>query len=301
MSGEGRGLNVYGISRDLWDHEAFQKEPFTEAQAWAWLIGEASWKDGLCRGNTGQPVELKRAEFSIAVRYLADRWQWTKDRAHRFLKKLERLGMIRDASRDTFQVYFICNYNRFQVVGLPKRDSGATQARQPRDKIETGKQEKEEKKEKGGPAAPRLPGFEFPIWWPTKEWAAFVEMRRKIRKPLTDHAVDLAIKRLTDLRAQGESPADILNNAIFGGWQGLYPKDDRRGARQDHRPSAPPPTDVQTWVWRLETFHHGNQEEDLLPGFWNAKWGPPPTSPDCQAPEEAKREYARRHPPRLAK
>jgi hypothetical protein len=136
--------NVYGVARAVWDDPDFADEPYTEREAWLWLIAQAQWRDGKIRGNTGNPVNLTRGEFSISIRYMATKWKWTKDRAHRFIKRLEKRGTISDTSRDTSQIYFINKYNNFQVVGIPKRDSdrdsSATAARQQRDKRETGKQ-----------------------------------------------------------------------------------------------------------------------------------------------------------------
>jgi len=145
---------VFAIDRELWDDPEFPDEPFTQREAWIWLVGNAAWRETRTRGNAG-PVTLQRGEFSYAVRYLATRWGWTKDRVQRFLTALKKRDTIRDANRDGSQVYSIKNYNRFQVVGLPKRDSDETQndtearrerdasataARQDRDKEETIKQ-----------------------------------------------------------------------------------------------------------------------------------------------------------------
>lgn len=32
------------VSRCLWDDEVFRNEPFTEREAWIWMIAEAAWK-----------------------------------------------------------------------------------------------------------------------------------------------------------------------------------------------------------------------------------------------------------------
>src|SRR4051812_6232188 len=118
MSSEGRRPNVYGISRDLWDHPFFADEPFTERQAWAWLIGAAAWRQLHTRGNAG-PVLLERGEFSFSIRFLAERWQWSKSAVDRFLAKLEGARMMRDSSRDKgrdgSKVYFINKYNEYQL------------------------------------------------------------------------------------------------------------------------------------------------------------------------------------------
>lgn len=63
----------------------------------------------------------------------------------------------------------------------------------------------------------------LPDWLPLDSWCAFVEMRKKIRKPLTDRAVVLAIRKLDALRNGGHDVAVILDNSVLNSWQDLYP------------------------------------------------------------------------------
>jgi uncharacterized protein YdaU (DUF1376 family) len=65
--------------------------------------------------------------------------------------------------------------------------------------------------------------FAPPDWLPSEPWAGFVEMRKKIRAPLTERALTLAIGELERLRRAGEDPAAVLNQSVFRGWKGLFP------------------------------------------------------------------------------
>lgn len=57
-----------------------------------------------------------------------------------------------------------------------------------------------------------------------ESWNAFVEMRKKLKKPLTEHAQQLAYKKLIDLSNGDTSTANaILEQSILNSWQGLYP------------------------------------------------------------------------------
>lgn len=60
-------------------------------------------------------------------------------------------------------------------------------------------------------------------WIPGEAWAGFVEMRKKIRKPLTDHAVGLLVNRLDKLRTDGYDPAAVLDQSTRNDWQDIYP------------------------------------------------------------------------------
>lgn len=74
------------------------------------------------------------------------------------------------------------------------------------------------------PAKPKIPkpAFQLPGWINAQAWASFVEMRVKIKKPMTDNAMGLAVKALEKLEVQGHRAEDVLNQSTFNSWQGLF-------------------------------------------------------------------------------
>jgi hypothetical protein len=55
----------------------------------------------------------------------------------------------------------------------------------------------------------------------------FVEFRKKIKRPLTDHARSLLIKKLDQLAPRNqEKQIKILDQSILRGWQGVFPLQD---------------------------------------------------------------------------
>jgi hypothetical protein len=69
----------------------------------------------------------------------------------------------------------------------------------------------------------------LPDWLPLEAWHAFLDMRKKIKKPATDYAQTLLIKKLTAFRADDKDPGVILNQSIMNGWQDLYAPKDQDG------------------------------------------------------------------------
>ena len=124
----GKRPNVFGLSRDLWDDPDIPDAEFSPREAWIWLIASAAWKGLTTRGNAGA-ITLNRGEFSFSVRFLAEKWKWSKSRVERFIERLKNRDVIWDASRDGNNVYFIRNYNKFQIVGAPKQDSNGDATR----------------------------------------------------------------------------------------------------------------------------------------------------------------------------
>ena len=59
---------------------------------------------------------------------------------------------------------------------------------------------------------------------------AFIEHRKKIRKPMTERAVELFLRRLEGLSDDNDTKIRIIEEAIEHGWQTVYPlKDERKG------------------------------------------------------------------------
>jgi hypothetical protein len=65
-------------------------------------------------------------------------------------------------------------------------------------------------------------GFELPDWVPVVEWNAFLDHRKKLKKPLTSYSMNLAINQLKKIVAEGHQPDDVINEAILRGWQSFF-------------------------------------------------------------------------------
>jgi hypothetical protein len=80
----------------------------------------------------------------------------------------------------------------------------------------------------------------LPEWVPLDAWAGYVDMRKKIKKPLaTDRAVTLAINTLDKLREQGQDVAAVLDQSTMNSWQGLFAVAAQRQASQVQRSNFP--------------------------------------------------------------
>lgn len=51
----------------------------------------------------------------------------------------------------------------------------------------------------------------------------FLEMRKKIKKPMTDQAMKLLTEKLDKLASDSQSKIEILNQSILGNWSSVYP------------------------------------------------------------------------------
>lgn len=57
----------------------------------------------------------------------------------------------------------------------------------------------------------------------SEAWGAYSDMRLKIKKPMTDRAVSMALGKLDELAPNDfEMQRKILNQSVFNSWQGLF-------------------------------------------------------------------------------
>ncbi len=65
---------------------------------------------------------------------------------------------------------------------------------------------------------------ELPDWLDPAVWREWVQYRAESKKPIKSMlTVTKAIKLLSQFRDAGNSPAEVINQSIANGWQGLFP------------------------------------------------------------------------------
>lgn len=163
----------------------------------------------------GRPLMVKSLCFPVRMRA-------TADKCANWLKDLERAGLLRIYEADGkpyIQIEKWDNKPRAEHSKYPEPPTLADNCMQmlPVTVTVTGtKTETENKK-------PALARFALPDWIPEEHWRAWIEARTKSGKPPTDYAKRLAVKKLENMREEGHPPAQVLMNAAFNNWSGLFP------------------------------------------------------------------------------
>lgn len=70
---------------------------------------------------------------------------------------------------------------------------------------------------------PNTSTFVLPDWIPVETWAAFMEVRKKLKAKGTDYAHKLLVRELERIRAAGHDPVECINTSIRSGWKDVYP------------------------------------------------------------------------------
>lgn len=103
---------VFAVDRGVFDHPIFKPEPFTEREAWIWLVGAAAWKEKRVRVG-GAIIKLERGQLAFATRFMAKRWRWSEARVRRFLNRLKIDAMVSIRTTHETTHITICNYDKY--------------------------------------------------------------------------------------------------------------------------------------------------------------------------------------------
>lgn len=143
------------------------------------------------------------------------------------IDELHRIGYIEIYKGTDGKRYgHICNFSKHQVINKKNPSKIKDLCEVADDSVTTtvvvplGKEGKGIEKEKEIKVAD-APLF-IPDWIPLDTWAAFIEMRKKIKKPPTDFALKLIIEKLTKFKAKGQDVNQILEKSITSGWQDVF-------------------------------------------------------------------------------
>ena len=81
------------IWRKLADSPMWLEEPFSKGQAWVDLLMLATSSDHMSRYK-GKNKQYKAGTVHFSLRFLANRWRWSRNKVYRFIERLQKEQMI---------------------------------------------------------------------------------------------------------------------------------------------------------------------------------------------------------------
>ena len=204
---------IVNVSRCLWDDEVFRNEPFTEREAWIWMIAEAAWKSREKRVG-GVIVTLQRGQLAHSTRFLSGAWGWSHSRVRRFLDRLENRHMTQRKTDTGVTVICIMKYDTYQ--NKPSKTGTAPAQQQTQNRHSTGTNENKGINKEGNKKIGEL------LCQVVKSETAadFIDHRKALKKPLTEAAARRIVAKLKD----HHDPDGVLDKSIENGWQGIFPE-----------------------------------------------------------------------------
>lgn len=157
------------------------------------------------------------------------------------------VGVARElekVSSDRLRIGFRANYAVPFNLPVPTTSMPipASPSEAPSEPHRSQKQEQEQKQEEGSdePAdvqkekQPKsASSFVLPDWIPKDPWDGFEEMRKKLKKPMTDRARVLKVTELQRFADSGHDVGDILDKSTANSWTDLYEPKEGAQKRQE--------------------------------------------------------------------
>lgn len=176
----------------------------------------ANWEDKRWQG-----VEIKRGEFATTYKHLSDTTGLTIQQVRTALKKLEDSGeVVTNKKRGRSHTFIrVCKYEDYQDQQI--NNTLITNKQQINNKkITTTKEYKEYKEDKNN--------IKAVAYYPendklNKAFIDYVDMRKKIKAPMTDRAIELAKNKLEKLSdGNNEKAIAILEQSVMNSWKGVF-------------------------------------------------------------------------------
>lgn len=202
--------------------KAFQKDRERLLRGWV-LCADDRWYHPVLAEKVSQ-VAVARAQRSRSARVAAKaRWTATREEGETTGQTSGLDGSASIPKVDASRMRDACATHGFATVDA--NETGGSTTSDSKD-VSTKEPEKPRRKPARKPDAlvrAALLGMNLPDGLSLDAWARFVDFRFDIKKPLTLHAGDLALRELEKLRKAGNAPEDVIAQSIISGWSGLFP------------------------------------------------------------------------------
>jgi hypothetical protein len=202
------------LDRKLLNNWLWEEKPFSKGQAWIDLLFLMNFEDNTFpHGN--QIITIQRGSRLTSIQKLADRWGWSRKKVYDFLKVMEKEQMIERKSNTKETLITVVKYDDYQLSGNTKE----TPKKHRRNTEETPKttinKYNKELSNESIKTYSEIPALHEAI-------LSFIEFRKGIKSPMTEHAIDLMIKELNKLSSDSQTQIAILNQSIMRGWKGIF-------------------------------------------------------------------------------
>ena len=140
---------------------------------------------------------------------------WSRQQVERIIGKLKEAGVL-EVDHFSHNTYDRTNWYTLneEMLSSNSRNGSIESDESSYTYINADVNKKEEQK--------KQPTVDLPVWLPKETWDAFVEMRKSMKKPLTDYAIKLMFVKLSKLRDAGHNVGQLIDKSITNGWLDVY-------------------------------------------------------------------------------
>lgn len=180
-------------------------------------------------------ITVHRGELVTSYPHLAKDLDISIQSARTAITHLKSTGEITVKSYSKFSVITVLNYDKYQSVQQAKQQATNRQVTGNQQATNNNQRNKEIKNERNIDSNESIKDvFEkFAENDPEllEALRSFEQMRKQIKKPMTDKAKVLLLKKLETF--PHAHWVEILNNSVINSWQGIFPLDKRKEERDE--------------------------------------------------------------------
>ena len=193
-------------------------EPNTLA-LWIYILLSVNYKPNSYKG-----IKINEGEMITSVSTLSFKTGLTTQQTRTALSKLESTNEITRKTTNNYTIIRVNKWSQYQTDNKQITSESTSQ-------LTTLKEYKEVKEGKKDISKELDCSPEF-----SEALDAFEEMRKKIKKPLTNRAKQMVLTKLCKLAMDEKTQIEILNQSTMNGWQDVYPlKDTPRSVQTEKR------------------------------------------------------------------
>lgn len=181
---------------------------------WIYLLLNATHKE-IPALFKGKKIMLQKGQLITGILSISKKLKINKDKVQRTLKCFEIDKQIEQQTSNQNRLITILNWNEYQ-------DNDKQNDKQMINKCETVDKQMITNKNVKNVNNVKNIYKDFPEDF-KKALDGFVEMRNKIKKPLTERGIQLALTKLNSLSKDKNTQIEIINNSVMNSWQSFYP------------------------------------------------------------------------------
>lgn len=202
------GSNWIKLDRSIREHWLWNGEKYSRGQAFIDLLLMAAYADHKVMSQ-GKTIDLKRGSLITSIRYLAERWSWSKDKVSNFLCCLEEDNIIKKTSDTKRTVIAIVNYGKYQSFQTVARTQNGRKTDEERTQNGQTKERKEGKEGKRNTMSNSDAAILFERLWeiyPSKKGKGQVSDAKKMK--LLEIGFDEMSRAIERYKAELEKDSD---------------------------------------------------------------------------------------------
>jgi len=187
-------------------------------QLMIYLLLNAYFKDSKILDGDKELI-IKKGSFATGRKKIAEELKVNESTLYKRLKKLEKLRFCNIESNNRFSIITVINWELYQLEDEESNsdcnNKVTTEEQQSNNKVTQKKNVKNVKKVEECKEVKIKTAIEIAI-------DNFKDFRKKIKKPMTDRAVELLLINLDKLATDDETKIKILDQSILNSWQGVF-------------------------------------------------------------------------------